>query len=192
MLPAITFAALWCPKSLCFASVTYAFGVIPFLEIIIRPNAANHDKEDEPALLSNPVYNWMLYLMVPVQCGLLGLFLHQTAGGSYSGFQLLGMTGSMGMCCGSLGINVAHELGHRTSRIERLLTRILLLTSLYMHFTIEHNRGHHKWVATLKDPATARRNESLYRFWMRCIPGVFASVWSLSCTVKLQSAGSCS
>ncbi len=181
ILPVVTFAALWWPEYLCFAGVIYTFGLIPILETILRPNPVNHNEESEPVLLVNRLYDWLLYVMVPVQYGLLGLFLYQTTWGSCSVFQLLGMTGSMGMCCGSLGINVAHELGHRTSRFERLLSRLLLLTSLYMHFTIEHNRGHHKWVATPKDPATARRDESLYRFWRRCIPGVFASAWNLSC-----------
>ena len=181
-IPAASFAAIWWPEYLCFAGVLYTFGVIPLVETILRPNPVNHDEQAEPALLSSRLYDWLLYAMVPVQCGLLGLFLYQTAYGFYTPFQLLGMTGSMGMCCGILGINIAHELGHRTSRFERLLAQILLLTSLYMHFTIEHNRGHHKWVATSKDPATARRNETLYRFWLRCVPGVFRSAWNYSCT----------
>ena len=180
-IPAASFAAIWWPEYLCFAGVLYTFGIIPLMETILRPNPVNHDQQAETALLDSRLYDWLLYAMVPVQCGLLGLFLYQTAYGSCTLFQLLGMTVSMGVCCGILGINVAHELGHRTSRFERLLAQILLLTSLYMHFTIEHNRGHHKWVATSKDPATARRNETLYRFWLRCIPGVFRSAWSYSC-----------
>lgn len=181
-LPVVTFASLWWPEYLCFAAVIYTFGLVPIVETILRPNPVNHDEEAEPELLSRRVYDWMLYAMVPVQYGLLGLFLYRTSSGDYTTLQLMGMTGSMGMCCGSLGINVAHELGHRVTRFERLLTRSLLLTSLYTHFTIEHNRGHHKWVATPQDPATARRDESVYRFWLRCIPAVFASAWKISCS----------
>lgn len=187
-LPVVTFAALWWPEYLCFAGVIYAFGFIPLVETFVRPNPVNHDESEEPSLLSSRIYDWLLYAMVPVQYGLLGLLIWQVSTGEHTTLQLMGMTGSMGMCCGSLGINVAHELGHRVSRFERLLARLLLLTSLYMHFTIEHNRGHHKWVATPRDPATARRSESVYRFWLRCIPGVFASAWKLSCA-EAQSRG---
>ncbi|CAG0911547.1 unnamed protein product, partial [Cyprideis torosa] len=41
----------------------------------------------------------------------------------------------------------------------------------YGHFCIEHNKGHHTWVATPEDPASARLNESIYSFAAREIPG---------------------
>ncbi len=74
-----------------------------------------------------------------------------------------------GLDGGVLGINVAHELGHRTTKFEQVFAKILLMTSLYPHFFIEHNYGHHKHVATADDPASARYNESLYVFWIRSI-----------------------
>jgi len=181
VLPIVTFSALWWPEYLAFAGVVYSFGFIPLVETILPPIRTNHSEESEPSLLSNRLYDWLLYATVPIQWALLGLFLYRVTWDALPVWQVIGMTGSMGMCCGILGINVGHELGHRVSRFERFLTRMLLLSSLYLHFTIEHNRGHHRWVATDKDPATARRNETLYQFWARCIPGVFASAWNLSC-----------
>ena len=68
----------------------------------------------------------------------------------------------MGTLCGH-SINIAHELGHRSNKFEQFLAKILLLTSLYMHF-IEHNKGHHVRVGTHSDPATARKGEWLYLF----------------------------
>jgi alkane 1-monooxygenase len=96
----------------------------------------------------------------------------------------------MGIMCGVFGINVAHELGHSTKFFDRLVARILLSTSLYMHFYVEHNKGHHKWIGTVQDPATARKNESLYAFWLRVIPGSYLSAWKISsneCKRKNQS-----
>jgi alkane 1-monooxygenase len=75
----------------------------------------------------------------------------------------------MGLCCGVLGINVAHELGHRTNRWDQRLAWSLLATSLYMHFFVEHNYGHHRNVGTPEDPSSARRGESLYRFLPRTL-----------------------
>ncbi len=181
VLPVVTFCSLWWPEHLAFAGVVYSFGFIPLVEMILPPIRGNHSEESEPSLLANRLYDWLLYATAPAQWGLLGLFLYRVAWDELTALQIIGMTGSMGMCCGTLGINVGHELGHRVGRLERFLTRMLLLSSLYMHFTIEHNRGHHKWVATARDPATARRNETLYQFWARCIPGVFASAWKISC-----------
>ena len=41
----------------------------------------------------------------------------------------------------------------------------------YGHFYVEHNRGHHKRVATVEDPATSRFGESLYHFVPRSLVG---------------------
>jgi alkane 1-monooxygenase len=56
---------------------------------------------------------------------------------------------------------------------------MLLLSSLYMHFIIEHNRGHHKYVSTDEDPASAPRKMALYRFWVRSVIGSFISAWKI-------------
>ncbi|MBL7942381.1 MAG: alkane 1-monooxygenase [Flavobacteriales bacterium] len=100
---------------------------------------------------------------------------------STSGFsaECAGHIASMGLMCGVYGINVAHELGHRPSRFEQLLSKTMLLSSLYMHFFIEHNRGHHRNVGTPDDPATARRGENIYRFWMRSLTMSVVSAWHI-------------
>lgn len=68
-------------------------------------------------------------------------------------------------CIGGIGINTAHELGHKKESHERWLSKIALARSWYGHFYIEHNRGHHVRVATPEDPASSRVGESFYRFW---------------------------
>ncbi len=86
---------------------------------------------------------------------------------------------SMGLLCGITGINVAHELGHRKRKFEKIFSLSLLMSSLYMHFYIEHNRGHHRNVATFEDPASARKDEHIYAFLWRCIPASFLHAISL-------------
>jgi alkane 1-monooxygenase len=86
----------------------------------------------------------------------------------------------MGLLCGTFGINVAHELGHRVNKLEQFLAKALLLTSLYMHFFIEHNKGHHKHVATASDPSTAKYNQSLYAFWPQTLIGTYKSAWKIA------------
>lgn len=59
------------------------------------------------------------------------------------------------------------------------MSKALLLTSQYMHFFIEHNRGHHKNVSTPKDPATSRYGEAVYVFWFRSVLMGYISAWKL-------------
>ena len=47
----------------------------------------------------------------------------------------------------------------------------MLAVPAYGHFTVEHGRGHHRWVATPSDHASARMGESIYRFAWRELPG---------------------
>ena len=48
-----------------------------------------------------------------------------------------------------------------------------------MHFFIEHNRGHHLKVATHEDPASARKGEWLYLFFIRSIFYQYMSAWKI-------------
>ena len=78
-----------------------------------------------------------------------------------------------------IGINTAHELGHKKVRHERWLAKVALAQSFYGHFYIEHNRGHHVRVATPEDPASSRVGESFYQFWPRTVLGSLRSAWDL-------------
>jgi alkane 1-monooxygenase len=83
----------------------------------------------------------------------------------------------LGLACGSVagavGIVLAHELGHRRSAVDRSLARALLCMVGWGHYLVEHNRGHHRHAALHHDPATARREESLWTF----LPRYWVGVW---------------
>ena len=72
---------------------------------------------------------------------------------------------------GGVGINTAHEMGHKKDALERWLTKITLAQTCYGHFYIEHNRGHHVRVATPEDPASARFGETFWEFLPRSVWG---------------------
>ena len=67
-------------------------------------------------------------------------------------------------CVNGIGINTAHELGHKRASLERWLSKVALAPTGYGHFFIEHNRGHHVRVATPEDPASSRMGESFWAF----------------------------
>ena len=108
--------------------------------------------------------------------------------GGLATYELVGLVLSVGILVGANGINVAHELGHRSTSYEQHLSKLLLLPGLYQHFFIEHNLGHHKNVATPNDPATSRLGESIYAFWWRSVTGSYLSAWRIE-TNRLQKQG---
>jgi len=87
---------------------------------------------------------------------------------------------STGVSSGASGLVVAHELGHRRKHsLPWWIARLNLLSVMYLHFTTEHNRTHHKHVATVADPASARKGESVWWFVARTVPGQFLNAWQL-------------
>lgn len=163
-----------------YATVAYAFGLIPVLDQLIRQQRANDSGEEagERHFVTR-FFDWLLYLNVPLLWGCVGYFVYVVSAGGLAAYELVGLTLSVGILSGSLGINVAHELGHRSRSYEQVLAQALLLPSLYLHFFIEHNRGHHKHVATPLDPATSRYGELLYAFWVRSVVGSYRNAWAL-------------
>ena len=110
-------------------------------------------------LQKNIVYDLILYISVGLHLALLCIFLFLLKDSSLQIYEVVGRVFSMGLV--TFAINLAHELGHRQSWGEQFLSKLMLLTTLMMHFFIEHNRGHHK-IATFEDPSTARKGETVY------------------------------
>lgn len=163
-----------------FLPVLYAFLFIPLAEVLIKPNPVNMEAAEEEMAKADPVYDIILYAVVLFQLPALIYFLFSMQQPDLTWIDRAGRISSMGLLCGVFGINVAHELGHRVNKKEQFLAKLLLLTSLYMHFFIEHNKGHHKNVATPSDPSSARYNESLYLFWPRTILFTYLGAWHIA------------
>ena len=164
----------------CFALLIYSWIIIPFLELFMDPDVSNMDEAEEEIAKSDRLYDLILYAIALLQLPMLLLFLYSMQEESLSWIDRIGRIATMGMVCGTFGINVGHELGHRTNTFERLLAKLSLMTSLYMHFFIEHNKGHHKNVATPEDPSSARYGEPVYIFWYRTIVYSYLSAWKIA------------
>jgi len=158
----------------------YAFVFIPIVELLIKPKEENMSDAEEQVAKSDRLYDIWLYLMVPFQYATLLYFMISLQDESLSTIEYVGRIAVMGLLCGTFGINVGHELGHRRNLYERNMAKALLLTSLYMHFYIEHNKGHHKNVSTAEDPSSARRGEPIYLFYFRTVVMGFLSAWKIA------------
>jgi alkane 1-monooxygenase len=165
---------------LTWGTMLYAWIIIPFAELFINPSEKNLDAAEEEMAKKDRIYDYMLYLIVIFQFAALFLFLSSMKATGLQWWETTGRIFSMGLLCGTFGINVGHELGHRVTKFEQTLAKLLLLTSLYMHFYIEHNKGHHKNVATPEDPSSARYNEPVYTFYFRTIIFSYLSAWTIA------------
>lgn len=172
-LHAVTGASLW-----LWLGPLVVLGVVPLVDLVVGLDRANPPAEMMAALERDRYYRWVTYLFLPLQYAGFVVAFRAIASGDLSVADCLGLSVTVG-CIGGLGINTAHELGHKKEGVERWLSKIALAQCWYGHFYIEHNRGHHVRVATPDDPASSRLGESFYRFWPRTVAGSLRSAWQL-------------
>ncbi|MFE3254845.1 alkane 1-monooxygenase [Nocardia sp. NPDC059091] len=147
---------------------------IPILDWVVGEDGTNPRDEDYELLSNDRYYRWCTYMFLPIQVVGLIIAAYMWAGDDLSVVDKLGLAATLGFVSG-IGINAAHELGHRVERLERWLSKMALAQSAYGHFFVEHNKGHHARVATPDDPASARMGESLWEFLPRSVIGGFRS-----------------
>ncbi|MEM6371813.1 MAG: alkane 1-monooxygenase [Pseudomonadota bacterium] len=115
----------------------------------------------------------------PVQFLMLfGLIAYVAPAAHLSSLEKFGVFFGVGVVTGTVGINYSHELMHQKNKIERWMADALLAMVLYSHFRSEHLLVHHRYVATPRDPVTARMGESFYRFYPRVLLQCFHSAWN--------------
>ncbi len=181
-------------------------GIVPAIDLVAGLDQDNPPDDVIEALENDKYYRWVVYMYLPLQyLGLIGVMmlvagynpvgeiLNLTGGSDWVATNLgerfvqpwdlsvidkIAVSISIG-CVGGIGINTAHELGHKKESHERWLSKIALAQSAYGHFYIEHNRGHHVRVATQEDPASSRVGENFYQFWPRTVSGSLKSAWNL-------------
>jgi alkane 1-monooxygenase len=170
----INFGGWW-----TFAGVGFAFVIVPLLEPLFRASNDNDLEPEKNRKGAIAFFDLLLFLNIPIIYGAIGWFGHRLSTDYYSVTETIGLVLSIGTLIGASGINVAHELGHRSSPFAQLGAKLLLLPALYMHFFVEHNRGHHRHVATPLDPASAERGEMLYMFWIKSVFGSYLSAWKI-------------
>ncbi|MFM1879649.1 MAG: hypothetical protein RLZZ241_2515 [Bacteroidota bacterium] len=162
-----------------FITPLYAFAVIPILELILPQPNSNLSEQDREEQSISPIYDLMLYVNLLLVYGLIYFVATALPNMQILSASWIGTAFSLGIVLGTNGINVGHELGHRQHSWERHLGKLLLLPSMYMHFYIEHNFGHHINAATPEDPATAKQNQTVYHFWATSIFRQYINAWRI-------------
>lgn len=162
---------LWVP-------VLFNYGVVPFLDLLLGEDRSNPPESAVPVLEADPYYRRITWALVPILWSAFVFCAWFVSSRDLPWHGVLAMV-LIGGSVGGFAINLGHELGHKKSNFERRLATAVLVPFGYGHFNIEHNRGHHRDVATPQDPASSRMGESIYRFVLREIPGAAARAWGL-------------
>lgn len=160
---------------------------LPLLDSIFGEDRSNPPESAVPALEADNYYRFIAWAVVPLLwLGFLYnvVFLATHELPWHLWLAVVAMTGTML----GFGLNLGHELGHKKTWIDRKLALFTLALGGYGHFCVEHNRGHHRWVATPEDPASSRMGESIWRFVFREMPGAFFRAWDLEAE-RLERSG---
>lgn len=153
------------------------FVLVPALDLVIGRRGAASLPAETRRLESSAFFRFVLHAWVPLQVGL--IVWGSAVVSTLSVGDALLLTLSVGLATGATGITIAHELGHKRSALDRFLSRLLLVTVSYGHFTVEHNRVHHVKVATPEDPASARFGEAFWHFLPRTLSGSLRDAWRI-------------
>ena len=155
-----------------------SYGLLPLLDALIGEDHNNPPEAVVPQLDDDRYYRWLTWAAVPLHFVSLITCAWWAGTHDLPGWALVLLAYVIGTT-GGLGLNTAHELGHKHNALEQWLARLVLAVPAYGHFTVEHGRGHHRDVATPQDCASSRMGESIYRFALRELPGGIRRAWRL-------------
>ncbi len=162
--------------------------LLPLLDQLLGKDQVNPSAEQSELLKQDKFYVYILYGIVLMNwLSLIGTG-YIISHAHWRWFEIAGAALSIGLING-VALTAGHELGHKvTDKGQTLAGKLVLACCAYGHFIVEHNKGHHKNVATPEDPASSRMGESIYQFVQREIPGTLKRALGLEAQ-RLQRQG---
>jgi len=150
--------------------------LFPFIDLVLGEDTNNPPESVIPQLEADPYYRRITLLHVPV---VIASFIFSAW---FVGTHELSWTGYLAVALlagniGGHGLNIGHELGHKKNKFDQMMSKLILAPAAYGHFFIEHNKGHHKQVATPEDPASSQMGENIYSFALRELPGAISRAY---------------
>jgi alkane 1-monooxygenase len=180
ILPAILVGGFYAGGWWNYSTLAFSFILMPLIDHWSGVDTTNVPEQQSKQVGQEYYYRFVTFVWTYFQLALVTWACYAVCSGKLDRItDWIGFTLSFGIITGGIGITVAHELGHKNSATERFYAKVLLMTVCYMHFYIEHNRGHHVHVATKEDPATALRGESFYGFWVKSVFQGYGHAWAM-------------
>ncbi len=164
-------AFVWLPLVLVYL-------IVPVLEHVVGDDKNDLLGQMDAEAAMSPFYKYIVHGLLPIvylTWGF-GAWYVATQNPSIATIIAVGIGHGVGL---GFAINSGHEIGHKTDRVSKWVALLMLAPSLYGHFRIEHNVGHHSHVATPEDSATSYFNESFWHFITREIPGAWKRAWAI-------------
>ena len=159
----LTFGGWW-----VLAAVLAMTALVAGLDGLVR--IATPALPDEVEFPAGPLLSVLLGL---AQLALLIGLAARLGSGALTGPESFGLAYASALWLGQVGNSNAHELIHRGHAGLRRLGVALFVSVLYGHHASAHPKVHHTYVATPRDPATARLGQSSYRYFAQAWWGGF-------------------
>jgi alkane 1-monooxygenase len=186
---AATVVAYLLERPWAFSTPAWAYFIAIAVDQLAPTRAAPPAPPPDHALR---VWRAVIYSWIPLHVAVLlcGLHAVRSAPAGADDAWLAFMTAALGAGTigGMFGGVIAHEWMHAPRGVHRVVGVGLMSLISYGHFSIGHVAGHHRWVGTRGDPATARLGESLYAFYLRALAGGAAMAWRAE-AVRLRRRG---
>jgi len=144
----------------------------PIMDFIIGEDEHNPPEEVVNAMMADNYYRFIVHSLILVSIILYISFVAFVGTQQLPWWSVLALIIGVGANSGGVMV-MTHELGHKSNKLDRFSAKIGNMIMGYGHFNIEHNKGHHTWVATPEDPASSRMGESFYAFLIRELSGTF-------------------
>ncbi|KZX83427.1 alkane 1-monooxygenase [Oleiphilus sp. HI0009] len=153
--------------------IAFWYLLFPVIDYFMGEDTSNPPESVVPMLEADPYYKFIARINVPVVIGVFIFIAWFVSSYDLSVAGYLGAALTTGYI-GGYGLNIGHELGHKKTSTDQWLAKLVLAPAAYGHFFVEHNRGHHKMVATPEDPASSKMGENIYSFAARELPNAIA------------------
>lgn len=152
------------------AAFFYAF--TPLMDFIMGEDPHNPPEEVVNVMAADNYYRFTVHALVYVAIAVFLSFAVFVGTQDLPWWAIAALILGVGSNSGGVMV-MTHELGHKANKADRLSAKIGNMIMGYGHFNIEHNKGHHSWVATPEDPASSRMGENFYAFMVRELSGTF-------------------
>lgn len=154
----------------CFIPAAYAYVITPLIDILLGVDNHNPPEPVMDGMAKDPFYKIQVISRIPISFAIFFSFVWFVGTQDLPWWAIAALVVGVGVGSGSV-LALTHELGHKPGKWNKFWAKVGNSLLGYGHFNIEHNRGHHVWVSTPEDPASARMGESIYRFQLRELPG---------------------
>lgn len=176
--PLVALLSIWLYFALDKASIVtlipmlFFYAFTPLMDALMGEDPHNPPEEVVSAMMADKYYRITVHTMVYVAIAVFLSFVIFIGTQDLPWWAILALIIGVGANSGGVMV-MTHELGHKSNKLDRLSAKIGNMIMGYGHFNIEHNKGHHTWVATPEDPASSRMGENFYAFMIRELSGTF-------------------